>query len=253
MIMPTTYPTRSLAAASQLPRSPEALIRISVASRLTGISVWLLRKWEHRYGWPQSATCPDGFRGYHPDLIRLLDVVGHLMQSGRSIRDILNDPALGIRRHKVGFSAPGHVDGACSAVAGDAIRRSPRGQRFHRGQDQSVDGDGPTRLRQQDGDEVAFSPDDRGHGLHQAGEQRTTVAWDSARRRVQDFSRIPSPATSAGKRLRMDLERALLMNDHGAVRRIQAEMVRITPADRHHAVVALLQAVAGTSQGAALD
>lgn len=60
-------------------------------------------------------------------------------------------------------------------------------------------------------------------------------------RRLYDFTGIPEPRTSEGKRVRAKLEGALIAGDNGVVAWAQAQLPLLHPMDRHLAVEELLK------------
>jgi len=81
------------------PHAPEATLSVGKASRLTGLSVEVLRAWERRHGAVTPARTPGGTRRYGAADVTRLQLLRQLVESGDRIGDVaaLDDDALRAR------------------------------------------------------------------------------------------------------------------------------------------------------------
>ncbi len=77
--MPTLDP-------SQPPADP---ISIADAVRRAGVSAYVIRIWEQRYGWPKPARLPNGYRSYTEQQVLDLEIVAIRVKDGQPIKAAL--------------------------------------------------------------------------------------------------------------------------------------------------------------------
>jgi DNA-binding transcriptional MerR regulator len=72
-------------------------------------------------------------------------------------------------------------------------------------------------------------------------EERTRRALNMPAPPDADYSHIPQPESPEGQRIRQAIERAVAIDDKGAIARLQAESLRLRPSERDLACEALVK------------
>lgn len=76
-------------------RRPHGKYSIAEVAEKTGISASVLRIWELRYKWPDPERLPNGYRIYTQRHLDALLVIKVLLDSGKMISEVINDPQYG--------------------------------------------------------------------------------------------------------------------------------------------------------------
>lgn len=71
---------------------PTGMYDMKGASKVTGLTVSVMRAWEARYGWPRPSRMPNGYRVYTKGQVEdLKRVADHLRETGLTIRSLIDD------------------------------------------------------------------------------------------------------------------------------------------------------------------
>ena len=99
----------------------ETRLKIGAVSRLTGLSVHTVRKWEERYGAVTPIRTERGQRLYSRDDVRRLALIRQLTQAGLPLNDIAGAPISRLER-TADSMAPAREDGFANGMQVKSVR-----------------------------------------------------------------------------------------------------------------------------------